>query len=174
MDAVAFIAFVLFGAAVGLISGLVNILLWKRTISHNSIFGIKVHNGFGGMLQEILNDFAATDIAQLESKILALFDNFMATGLTQKMPVLNMFIDEKLIDEIRVVFHAEMSANLPQLLKSGLSGSANTNGIDAIASKAMQRIFKRYSKHIVIYLLIGTAAGALLGMGFYCLLSCVY
>ncbi len=177
MDAAIINAIILFGACVGFFGGLVNLLLWKRTLRNKNVFGIKVHDGFENAINKVLSNASndlAPDIKKLEAKILDLFDNFMATGLTQKMPVLSMFIDEKLIDEIRVIFHAEMSANLPQLLKSGLATNDKNTGIGAIAAKAMDKVFKQYTKHAIIYLLIGAAIGALLGLGFACLLDGVY
>lgn len=174
MDAALINAIILFGALVGFIGGLVNLMLWKRTLKHKHVLGIKVHEGFEHAINEVLENASTEltpDMVKLETKILDLFDNFMATGLTQKMPVLSMFIDDKLIDEIRVIFHAEMSANLPQLLKSGLAVNENKSEIITIAAKAMDKVFKQYSKHAIIYLLIGTAVGALLGLGFACMLD---
>lgn len=166
--------FVALGALAGFSGGLINLLLWRSTLKHKKMLGIAIHEGFSEVLQNSMKDIAAegnAGLQPLEDKIINLFDDFMQNRLTQKMPVLSMFIDEQLIGEIRTIFHAEMSASLPQLLQAGLSENSTGTGITSITKNAIQKIFLRYRLHAIIYLIIGTLAGGLLGLLADCLLN---
>lgn len=167
MDAVT--THILVGAAAGFTGGMVNIFLWQHTLRHKKLLGIKLHSGFAQVvaeaLQHIPEKFDKKNIKHLEKDILDLFDRFMSEQLVKKMPVLSMFIDEKLIAEIREIFRMEMESHLPNLLMSRLTAEKNIIAVGGMVAKAIRHGLRRYARHAVIYLLLGTIAGALVGYG---------
>ena len=100
MDAITF--GIVVGATAGFLGGLLNTLLWRYILNHTHFAGIQLHEGFSEMIQSALqadnNTNKLDGFAALEKNILTLFDDFMVNKLTTKMPVLSMFIDDKLID----------------------------------------------------------------------------
>lgn len=163
MDA---IGFILFGAVVGLIAGIINLLLWLYAINHTHLFGIRLHEGLNNIIQQAVTESNAsgtTGIQEIETKILGLFDDFMANKLTVKMPVLSMFIDDKLIDEIRVIFHDEMSASLPQLLQSGFSNTGKQEGSSQLQNSITKIIRRKMQGPALLFLFLGALAGATIG-----------
>lgn len=160
-------ALVLTGALAGGAGGLVNLLLWWRTLRHTRIFGIPLHRGFahtiGGALAEIPEHLDKKNIKHIEQQILEVFDTFMAERLTQKMPVLSMFMDEKLIAEIRIIFRHEMEEHLPKVLMSNFTAEKNIIMVSSLLMKAVAKGLKKYTWHAVAYLFLGALAGAVTG-----------
>lgn len=167
MDAVT--GYMLTGALAGLGGGLTNLLLWRRTLLHVRILGIPVHKGFAhavsGVLSEIPENFDTKNVKHLEKEILHLFDSFMSEKLTQKMPVLSMFIDDKLIAEIREIFRHEMELHLPALLMRNITAEKNIITIGMLVSKAVRKGLQKYIWHGVAYLALGAVAGGCIGYG---------
>lgn len=167
MDAVS--GYMLTGALAGFTGGLINLALWLRTIRHTHIFGIPLHAGFAHTisksLEELPDHLDAKHVHKFEQEILALFDNFMAERLVQKMPVLSMFIDDKLIAEIRTVFRQEMEVHLPQLLKKNITAEKNIITISSMLTKAISKGLRKYTWHAVAYLWIGALTGGAIGYG---------
>ena len=165
MDAVT--GYILTGALAGLAGGLTNLLLWRRTLLHITIFGIPVHKGFAGAVSDILKDipdnFDTKNLKHIERDILHLFDSFMSEKLTQKMPVLSMFIDEKLIAEIREIFRHEMEVHLPNLLMRNITAEKNIIAVGGLVSKAVRKGLQKYLWHGIAFLGIGAIVGGALG-----------
>lgn len=171
MDAVS--GYMLTGALAGLSGGLINLGLWVRTLRHTRILGIPLHAGFAHTISQTLTDLPdhldAKHVHKIQHDILALFDQFMAERLVQKMPVLSMFIDDKLIAEIRDVFHQEMEVHLPQLLKKNITAEKNIITISSMLTKAISKGLQKYTWHAIAYLWIGAIAGGAIGYAVSCL-----
>ena len=165
MDAVN--GYILTGALAGLSGGLINLGLWVRTLLHTRILGIPLHKGFGHTISQMLTDLPdhldTSHVHKIQQDILALFDNFMAERLVQKMPVLSMFIDDKLIAEIRAVFHQEMEVHLPQLLKRNITAEKNIITVTAMVTKAISKGLQKYTWHAIAYLWVGAITGGVIG-----------
>ncbi len=114
------------------------------------------------VLQE--NGTAGSFANEIKSDILKLFDEFMATKLVQQMPVLNMFIDDKLIAEIRDVFHHEMELQLPSLLQKHFSGADNSKIVKEIIQKIIDTQRKRSGKYLLQFIFCGAAVGFVIGV----------
>lgn len=104
----------------------------------------------------------------IKSDILELFDNFMAHQLTAKMPVLNMFMDDKLIAEIRVIFHDEMESHLPALMQKNLLNDEMLVTFSGLIKSAFKKYLKRSRSQILFYLLISGLVGGLIGFSVAC------
>ena len=102
-------------------------------------------------------------IDQIKSDILNLFDNFMSHQLTAKMPVLNMFMDEKLISEIRVVFHDEMESHLPGLMEKNLLNENSISAITGLLQSSINKLLYKSRRRIFIFILAGGFLGGLIG-----------
>ena len=100
---------------------------------------------------------------KIQENIIKLFDDFMANKLTQKMPVLSMFIDEQLISEIRVIFHAEMEESLPKLLEEKLNFTDKSSEMSMLLQSAINKMIKKYTRQALFYLLIGVIGGGVVG-----------
>jgi hypothetical protein len=99
----------------------------------------------------------------LKSDILAVFDDFMSDKLILKMPVLKMFIDDKLIAEIRAVFHEEMELHLPILLQKNFEKKDYFMLIESAMQKSIRHQRKRLAMIFFIVLLAGCVSGGLAG-----------
>lgn len=165
MDAVS--GYMLTGALAGFAGGLIQLLLWLNTLRHTRLFGIPLHKGFAHTISEVLQDLPdhldLKHVKKVEKDILQLFDTFMAERLVQKMPVLSMFIDDKLIAEIREVFRHEMEVHLPGLLKQNLTAEKNIITISSMLTKALSKGLQKYTWHAIAYLFIGALAGGAVG-----------
>ncbi|HNA56999.1 MAG TPA: hypothetical protein PLJ43_02725 [Chitinophagales bacterium] len=165
MDAVT--AHIVSGAAAGFVGGCVNIYLWQHTLRHKKLLGVKLHKGFAAVvadiLQQIPEKFDTKNLRHIEKDILDLFDHFMSDQLTKKMPVLSMFMDEKLIAEIRTIFKMEMESHLPKLLMNRITAEKNIAMVAGLVAKAVRKGLRQYAKHAIIYILLGTLGGALVG-----------
>ena len=153
MDAITFA--IVLGATAGFLGGLLNTLLWRYILKHTHFAGIQLHEGFSEMIQSALH---------AEKNILMLFDDFMINKLTVKMPVLSMFIDDKLIEEIRVVFRDEMSANLPQLLQNTSTSKTASNMMDNMSNHILQHISARFKRFAYLFIAVTTFVGAITGL----------
>lgn len=171
MDAVT--GYILTGTLAGAAGGVVNLLLWMRTLRHTHLMGIRLHKGFAHSisraLEELPEQLDARNLQQVQNEILKLFDTFMAERLTQKMPVLGMFMDDKLIAEIRDVFREEMETHLPKLLMENLTAEKNSNAISKLLTSAVTRGLQAYAWHAVAYTLIGAICGGAIGYAVSCL-----
>ncbi len=161
------IPFIVLGAIAGFVGGIINLFLWRQTLRNKKIFGIKLQEGFSDALKESFDtsqDQPGTgNLQKIQDNIINLFDDFMANKLTPKMPVLSMFIDEKLISEIRVIFHAEMEESLPKLLEEKLNFSDKRSEISLILQSSIDKIIKKYTRNAFIYLLLGALGGGVVG-----------
>lgn len=164
--------YILTGALAGSAGGVVNLLLWMRTLRHTRIMGIPLHKGFAHTvsrtLEELPEQLDARNMQHVQIEILQLFDNFMAHRLTQKMPVLGMFMDDKLIAEIREVFREEMETHLPKLLMDNLTAEKNIVAISQLLTHAVTRGLRKYGWHAVAYILIGALCGGAIGYAISC------
>ena len=155
------------GAAAGLVGGLVNLFLWYLTLTKKKLFGTSVHKGFAATLKETIDSLPdhidTSNLKAIEQRILDIFDEFMSKKLIEKMPVLSMFIDEKLINEIRTIFRHEMEVHLPNLLKDKIVSEKNLITVVSMLTKSYAKGLKKYLLHGLIWLLLGTLAGALTG-----------
>ena len=104
------------------------------------------------------------ETVHFQQDILSLFDDFMANRLTQKMPVLNLFIDEKLIAEIRVVFHDEMEKNLPALLRKNMTDEKNISIISDLFTRSVSVVQKSLLRKSILHLFIGALTGGIVGL----------
>ena len=162
--------FVVLGGMAGFVGGIINMFLWRQTLRNKKIFGIKLQQGFSEVLKEsfdpALQQPGLGKLDKIQENIIKLFDDFMANKLTQKMPVLSMFIDEQLISEIRVIFHAEMEESLPKLLEEKLNFTDKSSDISLILQSSIDKIIKKYTRHALLYLLLGTIGGGAAGLIF--------
>lgn len=53
-----------------------------------------------------------------------------------------MFIDEQLISEIRVIFHAEMEESLPKLLEEKLNFTDKSSEMSMLLQSAINKMIK--------------------------------
>ena len=163
----AIIYFIVLGAIAGMVGGIINLFLWRQTLRNKKIFGIKLQEGFSDVLKENFDSAkqqpGLSKLDKIQENIINLFDDFMANKLTQKMPVLSMFIDEKLISEIRVIFHAEMEESLPKLLEEKLNFSDKSSEISLILQGSIGKMIQKYTRQAFIYLLLGTIGGGVVG-----------
>jgi hypothetical protein len=162
--------FIVLGAVAGFVGGIINMFLWRQTLRNKKIFGIKLQQGFSEVLKEsfdpALQQPGLGKLDKIQENIIKLFDDFMANKLTQKMPVLSMFIDEQLISEIRVIFHAEMEESLPKLLEEKLNFTDKSSDISLILQSSIDKIIKKYTRQALFYLLIGVIGGGVVGFLF--------
>jgi hypothetical protein len=166
MDAITF--GIVVGATAGFLGGLLNTLLWRYILKHTHFAGIQLHEGFSEMIQSALqadnNTNKLDGFAALEKNILTLFDDFMVNKLTTKMPVLSMFIDDKLIEEIRVIFRDEMSANLPQLLQNTATTKTGSDMMDNMSKHIIQHVSGKLKRFVFLFIAIATFVGAITGL----------
>ncbi len=164
------ISFVVIGAIAGFVGGLINMLLWRHTLRHKKLFGIKLHAGFSALLKQsfdsAMHQPGTGNLQKIQENIINLFDDFMANKLTQKMPVLSMFIDEQLISEIRVIFHAEMEESLPKLLNRQLNVN-DSSGISILIQQSITKALKKYRNQAIVFLILGMFAGGIVGLMVY-------
>lgn len=162
--------FIVLGAMAGFVGGIINMFLWRQTLRNKKIFGIKLQQGFSEVLKESFDSTIQQPglgkLDKIQENIIKLFDDFMANKLTQKMPVLSMFIDEQLISEIRVIFHAEMEESLPKLLEEKLNFTDKSSDISLILQSSIDKIIKKYTRQALFYLLIGVIGGGVVGFLF--------
>ncbi len=161
------ISFVVSGSIAGFVGGCINLYLWRQTLRNKKIFGIKLQEGFSDVLKESFDSSqhqpGSGKLDKIQENIINLFDDFMANKLTQKMPVLSMFIDEQLISEIRVIFHAEMEESLPKLLKETLDISDKGSEISLILKNSIDKLIQKYIRQAFYFLLIGAIGGGVAG-----------
>ena len=159
--------FVVLGGMAGFVGGIINMFLWRQTLRNKKIFGIKLQQGFSEVLKEsfdpTLQQPGLGKLDKIQENIIKLFDDFMANKLTQKMPVLSMFIDEQLISEIRVIFHAEMEESLPKLLEEKLNFTDKSSEMSMLLQSAINKMIKKYTRQALFYLLIGVIGGGVVG-----------
>ena len=159
--------FIVLGAVAGFVGGIINMFLWRQTLRNKKIFGIKLQQGFSEVLKEsfdpTLQQPGLGKLDKIQENIIKLFDDFMANKLTQKMPVLSMFIDEQLISEIRVIFHAEMEESLPKLLEEKLNFTDKSSEMSMLLQSAINKMIKKYTRQALFYLLIGVIGGGVVG-----------
>ncbi|MFI5172892.1 MAG: hypothetical protein ACHQFW_10905 [Chitinophagales bacterium] len=161
-------AFLITGMLAGFAGGLINIFLWMLAIRQKKI---KLSDSFGNFIKDAANDPVNLNLKQIENKILNLFDDFMENKLTSKMPVLSMFIDDKLISEIRVVFHQEMENSLPALLEENMQTAVIDNSLGDILNHTLNKLIIKQRKRAIIYLLTGIVAGGVVGIVCWSLLK---
>ncbi len=85
------------------------------------------------ILTEFMQQFNTELVAEnfslrvdVQKEILLHFDEFMRTKLLTAMPVFKMFIDDKLIEELKIVFTEELLSVLPSIISKQLKdASAN-------------------------------------------------
>lgn len=102
-------------------------------------------------------------VESLKTDILNIFDDFMANQLVNKMPVLNMFIDEKLIAEIRVVFHEEMELRLPTLLQQHFHKEENFAFMNEMIDRVITSQRNKMNRQFMLIGLSGCLIGGLTG-----------
>jgi hypothetical protein len=165
MDA---ISLIITGAFAGLAGAGVVLFMLLRGLKGKSVFGQQILGDLSAIITQSLQATGNEEPGQLmdevESNILNLFDDFMATKLTQKMPVLSMFIDDKLIDEIRVVFRDEMKVNLPNLLKKNMGSQQVAGLLDGVMQQVVRQIQTNMLKPAMLLLGLAIVCGAIIGL----------
>ena len=109
-------------------------------------------------------------LSPLQDDILAHFDQFMKTTLVAELPVLKMFVDEKLTEELKTVFDAELRKVLPNMLEKNFSESKQLKyyfkeGVRDLANLVTEKLYDRITGKLPYYLLIAfvcSVAGAVL------------
>ncbi|MFN0274192.1 MAG: hypothetical protein ACKVPJ_00480 [Chitinophagales bacterium] len=101
----------------------------------------------------------------MQTDILFQFDDFMQNRLTSEMPVLKMFIDDKLIVELKAVFEKEMQTILPTVLKNNLSYTSN------LKAQLRPLIRRNLSKKLWLYFVFAIISSLLIGVLFNTLLT---
>ncbi len=149
---------ILIGAIIACLTAIFNLFLWVYILRKA---------GFPKLLKDtltlVIKEQFSLPLAGFQQQILIVFDDFMANKLTQKMPVLSMFIDEKLIDEIRVVFHAEMEESLPILIQNALKNEQNTENLDEVIDTISSFLMKKLRKPAILIIALSIVFGAILG-----------
>lgn len=87
------------------------------------------------------------------------FDEFLQTTLTTELPVLKMFIDDKLTDELKLVFNKEMNNILPAMLKKNFSESKQLKyyfkeGVRDLANLVTEKLYDRMLGKMPLYIFI--------------------
>lgn len=106
----------------------------------------------------------------LQNDMLTHFDAFMQTSLPKEMPVLKMFIDEKLTEELKTVFNAEISRVLPGMLEKNFSDSKQLKyyfkeGVRDLANLLTEKLYNRIASRLpwlVVIAICCALAGAIL------------
>ncbi|MBP7400021.1 MAG: hypothetical protein KA954_10575 [Chitinophagales bacterium] len=95
----------------------------------------------------------------MQNDMLNHFDEFMQTTLPAELPVLKMFIDEKLTEELKVVFNTEMKKALPQILEKNFSESKQVKyyfkeGVRDLANLVTEKLYERLIRKLPLYIFI--------------------
>jgi len=159
------IGFAATGAIAGCAGALINALITQQMLRSKNITSSDNNSAIKNYLTELSGAPEAHHFEKVKLDILTIFDNFMSNKLTEKMPVLKMFIDEQLIKEIREVFHQEMEANLPQLFKENFSPEKNAGLISSFIGHAIKETLKTYRRKVIQSAVVAAVAGAVIGMG---------
>ncbi|MBK8682563.1 MAG: hypothetical protein IPN31_11790 [Bacteroidetes bacterium] len=98
-------------------------------------------------------------LAPMQVDMLLHFDTFMQTTLPAELPVLKMFIDEKLTEELKVVFNTEMKKALPQILEKNFSESKQLKyyfkeGVRDLANLVTEKLYERLIRKLPLYIFI--------------------
>lgn len=117
----------------------------------------------GSIIQESI--MQSKSIQKMQTDILFQFDDFMQNRLTSEMPVLKMFIDDKLIVELKAVFEKEMQTILPTVLKNNLSYTSN------LKAQLRPLIRRNLSKKLWLYFVFAIISSLLIGVLFNTLLT---
>lgn len=102
----------------------------------------------------IKSNLSGNRLHMMKQDILFQFDDFMQHRLTMEMPVLKMFVDDKLISELKTVFEKELSTILPSVIEKNLSSESN----DAVIIPEFKELTNRLqanlkSKLLLLYIL---------------------
>ncbi len=161
------ISFGITGFLSGLAGAAINTFFSFRAL-RSRLNGSSTGNTFQNYLQQQFtaqqNSSGINETDRIKSDILALFDNFMAHQLTVKMPVLNMFMDDKLIAEIRLVFHDEMESQLPALMQKNLLHEKTISSISTLLQTAIKKYIIQSRSRIFIFIFYGGLAGSGIGL----------
>ncbi len=122
------------------------------------------------------NNLAAKTLNQestkiLKEDILAHFDYFMEHKLTTEMPVLTMFVDDKLIEELKAVFQKEMDIILPAVLEKNLTVALAAGLNDKVNNHLLRVIRKSLAKKVALFILTTIIAGCISGWLCYILMG---
>lgn len=161
------ITFAIAGGITGLIAALIAsfyLLHYFRSQIKNLFSG----NAGTGLTQLIKQKATGSNSEELKKDILLHFDDYMHNRLTVDLPVLNMFIDDKLIEELRVVFQKEMENILPKVLDKHLS-SMQTNDTftqlsSAFSASLKETLDQQIKKKIVFACVLSFDAGIVIGV----------
>ncbi len=126
--------------------------------------------------ETLQNNLAAKTLKQestkiLKEDILAHFDYFMEHKLTAEMPVLTMFVDDKLIEELKAVFQKEMDVILPQVLGKNLTGALADDLHNEMSNHIMVVIKKSLAKKAALFVFCSLIAGCASGWICYMLIG---
>ncbi|MBC8172744.1 MAG: hypothetical protein H7X71_02460 [Chitinophagales bacterium] len=134
------------GGAVCLLHYFLFLAYWKRYITQSKD---KLMQDIKKDIPVILQNIVKTSIArhtleEIKKDIIQHFDHFMQHKLTVALPVLNMFIDEKLIAELKTVFEKEMNEIVPAVLQKQIDKNvSDQHDISALVVDFAEAFFER-------------------------------
>lgn len=129
-------------------------------------------NDFLKYLSTEMSDMAMHEkiMAPMQKDLLEHFDYFMHNKLPDEIPVLKMFVDEKLIAELKAVFNTELLLILPGVIEKNFTDSNQLKsyfkeGVRDLANNISEKFYNRIQAKVPLFLFVAfctSLAGGLL------------
>jgi uncharacterized membrane protein YheB (UPF0754 family) len=127
-------------------------------------------SNFGGLEQRISDP---ANMEKIKPLIETHIDDFLRNKLKEQMPMIGMFIGDKTIDTLKIIFMKEIEALFPQVMQQvagNLSRDLNieqmvVSKIDAVSPEKMEALlYKNLANEFRTASLLGAGIGLLLGL----------
>lgn len=161
-----------------LVSGMLAAVLTDIVLLAGIFLELRKRTHFVRVTEHFLEQISSRDalhenLDTIQEEILSHLDDFIRNRLATELPVLKLFIDDKLIAELKTVFAREMDRVLPKVLDSHLAGKI-FNSLDAVhlLTRKLHEIIRVKVRNYILKMtapmvLLSLACGALGGLLVY-------
>lgn len=127
-------------------------------------------SNFGGLVQKISDP---ASIEKIKPLIETHIDDFLRNKLKEQMPMIGMFIGDKTIDTLKVIFMKEIEALFPQVMQQFAVNLSSDLDIEqmvvsklvAVSPEKMEAlVYKSLAKEFQTASLLGAVIGLLVGL----------
>lgn len=157
------IFFLLFGLVTAFLIWVIQFMFFLKQMNTVSVSVSETLNKIFSS-QEI-SASVSNKISDMKSEILLQFDDFMQNRLIIEMPVLKMFVDDLLIQELKLVFEKELETILPSVILKNMQATLSENSRQEFIKIAWEKIRKKMLKteifKLFLFLMIGLISSSI-------------
>lgn len=157
------IFFLLFGLVTAFLIWVIQFMFFLKQMNTVSVSVSETLNKIFSS-QEI-SASVSNKISDMKSEILLQFDDFMQNRLIIEMPVLKMFVDDLLIQELKLVFEKELETILPSVILKNMQTTVSEISRQEFIKIAWEKIRKKMLKteifKLFLFLMIGLISSSI-------------